>query len=120
MKNLKKGVQIINCTPHPITFRGVQDVTYPVSGIIPRVSTVDTPDGLLPTVDWPLPLVKRTFGGVTGLPRRKAGTYLIVSAMVLSASDRDDLIAPDTGASAIRGDKGHIVAVIKFIAGGDK
>ena len=41
---------------------------------------------------------------------------LIVSAMVLSASDRTDLVAPATGhPDTIRNDKGQIISVPGFI-----
>ncbi len=54
-------------------------------------------------------------GGVEGLPEQQDGTFLIVSGMVFAASDRPDLIAPDTGKTAIRNEKGHIAAVTRFI-----
>lgn len=54
-------------------------------------------------------------GEVTGLPDAEWGVLIIVSAMVRElASHRKDVISPDTGPSAIRNDKGHIIAVKGF------
>ena len=56
------------------------------------------------------------YGEVEGLPNPEDGVMLIVSAMVLSASDREDLVAPATGhPEAIRNEKGQIVSVPGFI-----
>jgi phenylacetate-coenzyme A ligase PaaK-like adenylate-forming protein len=76
------------------------------------VATVDTDTG--DTVSG-LPVIRRTFGDVTGLP--EDGTPCIVSAMVIGAvQGRANTYAPDTGATAIRNDKGHIVAVTRLVA----
>lgn len=56
------------------------------------------------------------FGDVEGLPAPEKGVKLIVSAMVLSASNRTDLVAPSTGhPDTIRNEKGHIVSVPGFV-----
>lgn len=104
---------MINLTPHDIVLRTAQgDVTIPASGTVARVATVDADTG--DTVSG-LPVIRRTFGDVTGLP--DDGAPCIVSAMVLAAvAGRADTYAPDTGATAIRNDKGHIVAVTRLVA----
>ena len=56
-----------------------------------------------------------TYGEVTGLPEPEPGVKLIVSAMVLSASDRDDLVAPATGHPACIRKDGFIVSVPCFV-----
>ena len=57
------------------------------------------------------------FGEVQGLPQPQEGVLLIVSAMVLSASNRSDLVAPATGHNlTIRNEKGHIVSVPGFVS----
>jgi hypothetical protein len=59
---------------------------------------------------------RQTFGDVQGLPEWEEGTRIIVSAMVMAASDRTDLVAPATGHPlAIRNEKGHIMSVPCFI-----
>ena len=59
---------------------------------------------------------RQTFGDVQGLPSEEDGTKIIVSAMVMAASDRTDLVAPATGHNeTIRNEKGHIMSVPCFI-----
>lgn len=106
---------IINCTPHPIV---IGSTTFEPSGILPRVSTIETVS--VPIEEFVgghkvFETVTQRTGDVTGLPAPVQGTFLIVSGMVFAASDRQDLIAPDTGKSAVRDDKGHIVAVTRFL-----
>lgn len=56
------------------------------------------------------------YGNVTGLPAAEQGTQYIVSAMVLAASDRTDLVAPATGhPQCVRNEKGFIVSVPGFV-----
>lgn len=55
-------------------------------------------------------------GEVLGLPAPKDGVLYIVSAMVLAASDRTDIVAPATGhPDCVRNDKGFIVSVPGFV-----
>ena len=96
----------INCTPHTINLNDGR--SFVASGIIPRVSVVFT--------TFVGDVCKSTYGDVTGLPSQVDGTVLIVSAMVLTASDRTDLVAPATGHDdTIRNDRGHIVSVPGFV-----
>ncbi len=56
------------------------------------------------------------FGKVEGLPEKEEGVYIIVSLLVLQASDRDDLVAPASGhPECIRDEKGRIVSVPGFV-----
>lgn len=97
----------INCTPHLINLNDGSSIE--VSGNIPRVS-VSFSDFDSRGISTPI------YGDVTGLPQEEAGTYLIVSAMVLNASSRLDLVAPATGhPGTIRNDRGHIVSVPGFV-----
>ena len=58
----------------------------------------------------------QNFGEVEGLPDPVAGTLLIVSALVLQAGGREDLVAPATGhPDTVRNEKGHIVSVPGFV-----
>jgi len=60
---------------------------------------------------------QQVFGEVEGLPAPQSGVKIIVSAMVLAASDRRDLVAPATGHPMTkRNDKGHIISVPCFIS----
>ena len=105
-------MEIINCTPHAISIIvDSKTTTFEVSGIIPRVSTEQVE---APEIDG-FPCVTSTTGDVEGLPKQQPDTFYIVSGMVFAASNRTDLIAPDTGKTAIRNEKGHIVAVTRFL-----
>lgn len=56
------------------------------------------------------------FGEVEGLPEKEEGVYVIVSLLVLQASDRGDLVAPASGhPECIRDEKGRIVSVPGFV-----
>jgi hypothetical protein len=133
---------IKNCTPHPIVVRiNKTDLTFPSSGIIPRVRTVEKREEGIDhcdmedpfcifnqdlegmdcgncTVRFFIPCVSQTMGDVEGLPDPEEGTFLIVSQMVFAASDRADLVAPDTGKTCIRDSQGRILAVTQFLRKG--
>ena len=99
-------MKYLNYTPHTIALNdGTQ---YPSVGLA-RVSASFTDfdsNGICSQV----------FGDVQGLPDPQPDTMLIVSAMVLSASNRQDLVAPATGhKDTVRNDKGHIVSVPGFV-----
>jgi len=104
-------MNFINCTPHPLTVEGLG--TIEPRGIVPRVSTTRLPATEIGGVR----LVRTLKGEVQGLPDYVPGVVLIVSGMVLDALgwNRPDVVAPDTGADAVRNDKGHIVAVRGFV-----
>ena len=96
----------LNYTPHNVVLNN--GTCYASQGVA-RVSAsfTDFNDNLL---------CKQQFGDVVGLPDKVDGTLLIVSAMVMAASNRDDLVAPATGhPDTIRNDKGHIVSVPGFV-----
>ena len=103
-------MEFVNCTPHALTVHGLG--TIAPSGIVPRCATVRTEADAVDGVR----VVKQTLGAVQGLPEPKADTVYIVSAMVLGALNgtRSDVVAPDTGADAIR-ENGQIVAVRGFV-----
>ena len=90
---------------------GEEKTTFQPSGIIPRVEVETVKADALE--NFPCVITKQ--GKVEDLPEVKENTFYIVSGMVFNASSREDLIAPDTGKSAIRSDKGFILAVKNFI-----
>lgn len=105
-------MNIVNCTPHPITIilpDGEKKV-FEASGIVPRVQmeTVET------NYINGIPVKHVKYGIPTGIPESTPETVYIVSAMVAQACDRDDIVAPDTGA-AIRDEKGNIIGVPGFV-----
>lgn len=108
-------MKLINLTPHAINIKPSDDadvISFPSSGVA-RVSV--TQKSVLPIVvdGVDVPVSKNVYGDVEGLPAPQDGVRYIVSALVLSAlgGTRDDVFAPDTGASAIRNGAGQIVAV---------
>lgn len=63
-----------------------------------------------------VPVVWKMLTGVKGLPQAEKGVTLIVSIVVLGASNRIDLVAPDTGpGSVVRNEKGLILGVRRFM-----
>jgi len=117
-------MKIINMTPHAIVVkeplviesplnngREARCVTYEPSGSVVRMETESYWSQKVDGFD-----VHQNIVVGSNLPEPEEGTYLLVSAMVLSAfPERADLLAPDTG-NAERNDKGHIVSVPGFIS----
>ena len=61
-------------------------------------------------------ICQQVFGDVTGLPEPKEDTVYIVSALVLAATDRQDVVAPATGhPGCVRNEKGLIESVPGFV-----
>jgi hypothetical protein len=101
-------MKFINLTPHALTIEGIG--TIEPSGTVARVES--TPQQRLSVAG--IRVRENVFGAVQGLPVAELGTVYIVSAMVLAAVRSragQDVFAPDTGADAVRNDKGHIVSV---------
>lgn len=125
---------IINCTPHDVVVQksayicaycgasitgcscGVSDLqtwqeTLPKSGIVPRVTTTEVVANMIDG----FAAVTQSTGDVEGLPEPKSGVFFLVSGMVFAATSRVDVVAPDTGKSAIRNEAGQIVAVTRLL-----
>ncbi len=105
---------MLNLTQHEITLITPKGTfTFPPSGIVARVETIETPFGECPITG--APIVRRVKGQPIGLP--EAGTVCLVSSMVLEACPgRAGVFAPDSGQTAIRNEKGHVVAVTRLVA----
>lgn len=103
---------MLNLTPHDIVVE-LEDgsrVTFPTSGTVARVSVTESVVGEVNGI----PVIETVYGDVEGLPEE--GTDCIVSAMVRSAiPGRKGVYSPDSGSSALRNDKGHIVAVRRLV-----
>jgi hypothetical protein len=105
-------MKFVNLTPHAITLDGLGAI--PASGTIARVSVSQRDIGTRGGVR----LRQSVKGLVEGLPEPQDDVTYIVSGMVLDALNGtrlSDVVAPDTGADAIRNEKGHIVAVRGFV-----
>jgi len=104
---------LINLTPHQVVVRLADggDVIFSPSGRVARCAvsqeTVGEANGI--------PIVRSVFGAVEGLPEAQDGTIYIVSSLVAQAvAGREDVVAPDTGPTAVRDEGGRIVAVTRF------
>lgn len=109
---------VVNLTPHPIVLRGpLGDQMILPDGDVARVSEerrVIEEDCWLGLFVGRLTEVR--VGAIEGLPDPEPGTVYVVSRAVAEAArGRPDVLAPDTGGSAIRDDSGRIVAVTGFV-----
>ena len=98
-------MKYINHTPHAIVLNDGR--AFESCGVA-RVSASFS--------DFDGDICHQQFGEVEGLPEPQDGVFIIVSAMVLAASDRTDLVEPATGhPMTVRNERGHIVSVPGFI-----
>jgi len=106
-------MKFVNLTPHAIKLN--DGTEFPPSGTIARVAADLQEVGTINGVK----LFRQTFGEVEGLPEQFpgiAGQIYIVSAMVLAASNRNDLMAPATGhKDVVRNENGQIISVPGFV-----
>ena len=106
---------MLNLTPHAVVVRSQDgsEHSFPPSGTVARVATTETAIGTCPVTG--ATIVVRQLGEPVGLPPE--GTPCLVSAMVASACPgRNGVFAPDTGPTAVRDDRGLIVAVTRLVA----
>ena len=126
-------MKIVNLTPHAITievsgngcnYGEKRSIVFASSGVA-RVNMKDEPAsdcfGMLASDEpneWPdggcFNVIDRIFTDIVGLPEPADLTLYVVSMPVAQRAaqlGRKDVYAPDTGALAIRDDKGQVVAV---------
>lgn len=101
-----------NRTPHEIVLRlpdGTERV-YPPCGVVARVATYDEH---FDSIDG-VPIITRIYDMPTGMP--DDDRPVLVSALVAAACpNRRGVYSPDTGPTAIRDDRGQIVAVTQLV-----
>jgi len=104
---------MLNLTPHAITIRlpDGTDRTFPPSGVVARVVTFET-SGL--SLDG-IPTVYRKTGNVEGLTLPLTQPVLVSSMVLAELPGADAVYAPDSGPSAIRDERGQIVAVTRLV-----
>lgn len=107
-KKDREDVTFINLTPHNITIEGIG--TLESSGVA-RVNMKEEKIGTVNGVE----IIRRKSIGIDGLPSEKDNTIYIVSSMVLDETNRSDVMAPDTGSTCNRNDKGHIVSITRLV-----
>lgn len=106
-------MKVVNLVKHEVVVRRPDgDRIYQPSGIEARVASSQEVVGDLDGS----PIARTIFGEVQGLPDPQPDTIYIVSSLVLGAlrGSRPDVVAPDTGPTAIRNNNGQIVAVTRF------
>jgi hypothetical protein len=107
-------MKIVNLTKHDLTIAvGGRDIVIPPSGQVATVTTSSVIVDILDVGGDAVPVYKTVFGDVVGLPDPQPDTIYIASTLVASRAGRTDVLAPDTGASAIRKD-GQVVAVTQL------
>jgi len=102
---------IVNLTLHSIIVETADGRTeFAPSGQVARVASRAEAAG---EVDG-IPVTRTIFGPVEGLPEPQAGVTFVVSSLVAArVPERADVVAPDTGPTAIR-EKGQVIAVRGF------
>ena len=118
------ATELINITPHVLVIYGEDRETevarIPVAGEAARVETRATQTGMVEIDGVSIPVVSTEFGEVKNLPEPKDGVTYVTSIIVVQAvrGQRDDVVAPDTGTSAVRfadgPNKGQIKGVRQF------
>lgn len=128
-------MEFVNLTPHDVAVEDYSGdvVVFPASGVLARVTVQGVASDALiehyeggelathhqhPGYEQPVGfrLTHQIYGEVAGLPAAQAGTVYIVSALVLErVSGRRDVVAPDTGITAVRDTVGRILHVKGFV-----
>lgn len=114
---------MINLTPHEIVVLnsyGEEVVSFPASGTIARLSVSEKVTGMIHFDGDNIPVITTSFGDVVGLPpydELEGHERFLVSSMVLDQLDikwANIVFAPDTGTSAVRNEKNHIIGVTRL------
>ena len=102
---------VVNLTPHKIVVETAAGrVEFAPSGQVARITSRPEVAGEIDGI----PVTRTIFGPVEGLPEPQAGVTFVVSSLVAGrVPNRPDVVAPDTGPTAIRVN-GQIVAVRGF------
>lgn len=107
-------MKFVNLTPHSIMVADKNgEHAFAPDGTIARTTEATEPTASIGGFEIE---AVRT-GDVIGLPDPAPGTTFIVSMVVAThpaVRGRSDVVAPNTGPTAIRNDKGHILAVRGF------
>ncbi len=98
---------VVNLTPHDISIIGKDGEvrsTFPASGEVLRLSTIDLGTQAYPEVDAPVELVE--FGHLLNPPRKLPGVWYLVSLPCALAHPRGDFLVPYL---EVRDDSGRII-----------
>lgn len=108
----------VNLTPHPVTIRKPDgsEITIAPSGVVARVNSSEE---VLQALDG-IPVIQRKWGDIQFGGSIEPDKIYIVSSLVLSALQNGSplahsMVAPDTGETALRDEKGQIRAVTRLV-----
>lgn len=98
------GVTLVNATPHPLNIVQTDGtvLTLEGSGVCPRCESNELVDRAIGLIE----VTRQTLGNVQGLPDPIPGVYFIVSRLVASATEREDLLVPG---QLVRDDQGKVI-----------
>jgi len=117
----------VNLTPHIIRIKGINLVTQkehvcevPPSGDVATCRPIMGATQKANIGCFLYGIISRSLGGVLlssgqPFPEPDEGVVYLVSSMVQEAMPRSDVLAPDTGPTAIRDEKGQVWAVTQLI-----
>ena len=108
-KKMNNKVEVVNLTPHAINIIG--GPTFEPSGEIARISSTNESAGEMVVNGELIPLITQEFGEITGLPEEQEGTFYIVSALVFSNTNRQDLLVPG---EQVRDQDGRVIGCQSF------
>jgi len=111
-------MRLVNLTPHPITLISPtgEQLTVPPSGAVARVAERMESLGEVMVEGVVVPVVKRSFGEVDGLPEPEPGVLYVVSALVAEAAwrvGRSDVVGL---ADFVRDEQGRVVGARALVA----
>lgn len=102
-------MQLVNLTPHAVAFvseEGVTTLTVQPSGTVARVSCTTERTGVFHVDGVDIPVTATVFGEVENLPAPAEDTVYIVSSLVASRVNRDDVLVPN---ESVRDAAGRII-----------
>lgn len=108
--------KIVNLTPYLLRLRAADgtEVEIPSAGVV-RVAESAYEAGAVRTGKAVIPLVRKTFGAIEGLPAREQGTLYVVSALAVNAAwavGRYDVASPG---DFIRDAEGRVIGAASLI-----
>ena len=100
-------MKLVNLTPHAvnIVLEDGASLNIAPSGVVARCTQSDVIVGSVDVDGIAVPLTKTSFGDVA-LPAPAPDTLFIVSRLVATAANRDDLVVPN---GIVRDDDGNII-----------
>ena len=100
-------MKLVNLTPHVVNIVLEKGATLTIvpSGVVARCTQSDVNIGSVDIDGIAIPLTETTFGDVA-LPAPAPDTLFIVSRLVATAANRDDLVVPN---GIVRNDDGNII-----------